>query len=405
MSYGAILGQTVAVPDAYNIGDIKITTRTDLGNNWLLCNGDIFDETEYSELYNILPDLDYTNSSSWSNLISPPYSGTLKRTIVHNGIVYLYYGSGNLYTTTDFIDYQDHTLSATSNYYIKDFNILDGVFVFIESKTSWNSTINLKWSNSIDGPWTTVSFSIPSYSGYNMNWYGSSNMTICGSNGNYYIIAEARSTSDSEDCLVVVHATNFKSSTDWTTIIRRAASSIASFSEYIYPEKYLDQDGYVFIQVRDDYGYVLHNESSYYISFNRTNSIVAFQSIDENMIYIMSNLSGYPQNKKLDTFNKSTNTNGYIAVTSYDRPTNVVTSDNKYIGVYNLKLRVTTDPTFQTYDEYTNVFAGSASPSLVLNEDGLLFFAAYDNSGFQVLTKKLPTISFDGAYAYIKAQE
>lgn len=38
------------------IGDIKITTRTDLGDNWLLCNGDSIDSTEYPELSQILLD-------------------------------------------------------------------------------------------------------------------------------------------------------------------------------------------------------------------------------------------------------------------------------------------------------------------------------------------------------------
>lgn len=38
------------------IGDIKITARTDLGDNWLLCNGDSLDKTEYPELSQLLLD-------------------------------------------------------------------------------------------------------------------------------------------------------------------------------------------------------------------------------------------------------------------------------------------------------------------------------------------------------------
>lgn len=38
------------------IGTIKTTVRTDLGDKWLLCNGDTISQTEYPELYNILPE-------------------------------------------------------------------------------------------------------------------------------------------------------------------------------------------------------------------------------------------------------------------------------------------------------------------------------------------------------------
>ena len=88
MAYGGILGQTVdafskeqtldnstaslyglgadAVPrdvlellgddragEYAKIGDIKVTVRTDLGENWLLCNGNAVDAMEYPGLYNI----------------------------------------------------------------------------------------------------------------------------------------------------------------------------------------------------------------------------------------------------------------------------------------------------------------------------------------------------------------
>lgn len=36
--------------DPFQVGDILSTLRTDLGNKWLLCNGEAFDSTEYPEL-------------------------------------------------------------------------------------------------------------------------------------------------------------------------------------------------------------------------------------------------------------------------------------------------------------------------------------------------------------------
>lgn len=52
MAYGAIMGQTPKIPEVYNIGDIKATVRTDLGDKWLLCNGENFSQTDYPELAN-----------------------------------------------------------------------------------------------------------------------------------------------------------------------------------------------------------------------------------------------------------------------------------------------------------------------------------------------------------------
>ncbi len=39
----------------YRVGDIKETMRTDLGDEWLFCNGDLVEREKYPELYDILP--------------------------------------------------------------------------------------------------------------------------------------------------------------------------------------------------------------------------------------------------------------------------------------------------------------------------------------------------------------
>ena len=54
MAYGAIFGQTPKIPEVYNIGDIKATVRTDLGDKWLLCNGDEISSETYPNLDAIL---------------------------------------------------------------------------------------------------------------------------------------------------------------------------------------------------------------------------------------------------------------------------------------------------------------------------------------------------------------
>lgn len=40
---------------AYEVGDLRSTLRTDLGDRWLLCNGEAFDPAEYPELAEVIP--------------------------------------------------------------------------------------------------------------------------------------------------------------------------------------------------------------------------------------------------------------------------------------------------------------------------------------------------------------
>lgn len=56
MAYGAILGQKPPSPDPpYKVGDTLTTARTDLGDKWLLCNGESIDSEDYPALSSVLP--------------------------------------------------------------------------------------------------------------------------------------------------------------------------------------------------------------------------------------------------------------------------------------------------------------------------------------------------------------
>ena len=47
MAQGAIIGQQPEIPQTYDIGDIKVSTKSNLGEDWVLCQGQKFDENEY----------------------------------------------------------------------------------------------------------------------------------------------------------------------------------------------------------------------------------------------------------------------------------------------------------------------------------------------------------------------
>lgn len=56
------MGKTGA---AFAVGDTLTTVRTNLGGKWLLCNGATVDQTQYPELYDILPKSNWLDSQSW----------------------------------------------------------------------------------------------------------------------------------------------------------------------------------------------------------------------------------------------------------------------------------------------------------------------------------------------------
>ena len=47
MAQGAIIGQQPEIPQSYDIGDIKISTKATLGEDWVLCQGQLFDDKQY----------------------------------------------------------------------------------------------------------------------------------------------------------------------------------------------------------------------------------------------------------------------------------------------------------------------------------------------------------------------
>jgi hypothetical protein len=76
-----------------SVGDIKISIRTDLGENWLLCNGDTFDEVTYPDLFDFMPDS--TPAGIWTqisissaNLLDITYANGYWVAVGSNGALY-----------------------------------------------------------------------------------------------------------------------------------------------------------------------------------------------------------------------------------------------------------------------------------------------------------------------------
>lgn len=101
-------------PQLPQIGDIKMTARTSLGDKWLLCNGGEISQSEYPELYALLSEGGITKpwkeNKVWSAFDSPP-----------QGTTSIVYGSG---------------------YYV------------MTCGNSKNNTVRIYYSQSAAGPWT-----------------------------------------------------------------------------------------------------------------------------------------------------------------------------------------------------------------------------------------------------------
>lgn len=57
------------------VGDIEHTFRTDLGNDWALCNGDIYNPNEYPELCALIPSIFAGKNWAYAGPEQPSYSG------------------------------------------------------------------------------------------------------------------------------------------------------------------------------------------------------------------------------------------------------------------------------------------------------------------------------------------
>lgn len=64
--------------NSYKVGDILTTARTDLGDDWLLCNGDVITQNTYPELSQLLPSglCNFREHSSSMNKTSAPFTCT-----------------------------------------------------------------------------------------------------------------------------------------------------------------------------------------------------------------------------------------------------------------------------------------------------------------------------------------
>ena len=114
------------------VGDIKITPKTDLGDKWLLCNGDIIDHDTYPELYEKLV-LAIDNHWDFNKQVINPNGGTIIDLVKGNGYYVALLTLGG--TSTNYIAWStDYALSWTIYQAIFTTEIAAKTITFIDNK-------------------------------------------------------------------------------------------------------------------------------------------------------------------------------------------------------------------------------------------------------------------------------
>ncbi len=110
----------------FEIGDVKISARNNLGSKWLECNGDIISKTDYPQLANYCEEKGFPFGNDISEIINP--------NITYSGNYYspqMFQVGEYFVIFTKEMSYDSSTLKFTLNYsYTKDLN-----------STSWTSKV------------------------------------------------------------------------------------------------------------------------------------------------------------------------------------------------------------------------------------------------------------------------
>ena len=178
-------GKISAVQPA--VGDIKTTVRTDLGNNWLLCNGEAVSEADYPELTAVLP-VNPINGK-WAEIESPFSGYTIYFLTYENG--YWIVGAYRASDRKGFVFYKSDLSAVWSQsseidqFYPTDIKYYADKWVICGS-SGGNGAI--AYASSLAGPYTIKSNIGIELKSLNI---AGGNLVACGSGQNYSVISPA----------------------------------------------------------------------------------------------------------------------------------------------------------------------------------------------------------------------
>lgn len=191
----------------YRVGDTLTTARTNLGNNWRLCNGAELTRSSYPDLSDLMPaDISRT---SWKNGSAPPLTSLIKMVYANGYWVAL----GNYLNGSTYYARLCYKTSITGSWTAKDLwsgerennahNVLNdliyrnGYFIVIgqysykaSGSQGYTNVARLAYSTTINGTykfktiWSTANYGYYSQDPVSIT-YGNGYYVVCGNRGNY----------------------------------------------------------------------------------------------------------------------------------------------------------------------------------------------------------------------------
>ena len=186
-----------AVYDTHRVGAIASTTRTSLGESWLLANGAYITREDYPLLWDVLMNSDTDFQGMFKNVST---SETPDCIYAYNGMWVFSGSSGSLYYSTDIST--GFTRNGNVSYQFEHIHCHEGLWVAV--RRSGTNQMTVYWTNDPTGKWTSKAISTngeyPRGIGYG--------------NGKWVIVA----TSDLNESTLFVHTSDDPTTGTWTSV-------------------------------------------------------------------------------------------------------------------------------------------------------------------------------------------
>lgn len=377
----------------YQIGDTLTTVRTDLGDNWLLCNGDAVDAAQYPELAAKL-------GGAFMPSVSMPFSAT-------DGTYYVTARYGKLYYSTDpSAAYTE--LSTTYSVYGGCVCYSNGTWYCFSSQYSSRF---LEYTTNLFGTWTVVNLTSSMTSNHTIFKLVAFNNEIYGAAYyNNYVYVYKLSTSGSATIVTqfsVIGETaklGFFGALDGKLVFaypNRALTSTNTGTLFIY----YSADGTTWnnqTTTSDYYGWVFPDGDGNLCCLTTKGKLCVFQGVTSTTPTATKQLVELSSSDYFDELAGVYVPNyGYIMIAG-----KWGVLDNIH-AFYLSDLNADSVEILINYDPYVYLSSTMSLPPIsAANQNSVIVYGMYNsNTQTLALSKSLPTISPNGAYTYIKAKE
>lgn len=151
-AFKKMLNKVNETSDTINpVGTIQTTVRTDLGSNWLLCDGSSFDPTEYPDLADVL--------SSDTLTVKTLLSSDKVYGLVYENNLWVAVSGGNVGElqvsyTNDPVNTWTNKRLASSNAHFCRFRYVNGYYVILAYNSSSPYALSIYYAQDVSGGWT-----------------------------------------------------------------------------------------------------------------------------------------------------------------------------------------------------------------------------------------------------------